>query len=243
MEVRGIWNLKTEYIQPDRIVKGWSILCWSAKWLFEPEIMGQVVTPKEAVSREEGSILGGIWKLIDEADIVVTQNGREFDIKRLNTKFLKYNYPPPSFCSIVDTLKVAREKFAFTSNSLDELGKTILGIGGKMKMTMEDWDRCAEGNKEALTKMLTYCKRDVAPLLEDLYLKFLPWIPGHPNLGIYTDNDQDVCPKCESTDLSWTVEYQTPQGLFQGFRCCSCGSIGRGTSKEHKIKSVHLRGV
>ena len=168
-------------------------------------------------------------------------NCSQFDLKRLNTKFLKYNYPPPSFYSVVDTLKVAREKFAFTSNSLDELGKTILGIGGKTKMTIEDWDACAEGSKDGLAKMLKYCKRDVAPLLEDLYLKFLPWIPGHPNLNIFTEHDKDVCPKCESGDLSWSVQYQTPQGLFQGFRCSSCGATGRGTAKEHNIKRVSIR--
>jgi len=241
MEVRGIWSLKTEYIQPNRIVKDWSILCWAAKWLFEPEIMGEIVTPKEAIAREEGSILSGIWKLMDQADIIITQNGREFDFKRLNTKFLKYNYPPPSFYSIVDTLKVAREKFAFTSNSLDELGKTVLGIGGKTKMTIEDWDVCAEGSKDGLEKMLKYCKRDVAPLLEDVYLRFLPWIPGHPNLNIFTEHDKDMCPKCESDNLSWSVQYQTPQGLWSGFRCSSCGATGRGTTKESNIKKVSIR--
>lgn len=241
MEVRGVWDLKTEYIQPDRITKDWSILCWAAKWLFEPTIMGQVVTPREAINREEGSILGGIWELLDKADIVVTQNGRGFDIKRLNTKFLKYNYPPPSNYAIVDTLAVARAKFAFTSNSLDQLGKCLLGVGGKTKMTIEDWDECAEGKRDALDKMLEYCKRDVAPLLEDLYLKFLPWIPNHPNLALYADHDKDVCPRCESADISWTETYYTPQGAWEGFRCNACGSVGRGTGKIHRVKGVSIR--
>lgn len=241
MEVRGIWNLKTEYIQPNRVVKDWSILCYGAKWLFEPEVMGQVVTPKEAMDRKEGTILGGIWKLLDEADIVITQNGIEFDVKKLNTKFLLYGYPPPSHYLVVDTLKIAREKFAFTSNSLDELGKKLLGIEGKIKMNIEDWDRCVEGDSDALQKMLTYCKRDVAPLLEDVYLKFLPWTTNHPNLGIYSLHDSDVCPKCESSDLKWGKTYKTPRGLWEGFRCNSCGSIGRGTSKKHNIKKVSVR--
>lgn len=241
MEVRGIWNLKTEYIQPDRVVKDWSILCYGAKWLFEPKVVGASVTPKEAVAREDGSIIAGLWKFLDEADIVVTQNGREFDIKKINTKFLKYGFPPPSFYSVVDTLKVAREKFGFTSNRLDELGKHILGIGGKIKMSMPDWDACAEGSQAGLDKMFTYCKRDVAPLLEDLYLKFLPWIPNHPNLAIYTDHDKDVCPRCESTDLSWSVKYPTPQGMYEGFRCSACGAIGRGTTKIHRVKKVSIK--
>lgn len=241
MEVKGIWDLKTDYIRPNRVVKDWSILCYSAKWLFEPEILGEVVKPQEAFNRTEISILGGIWKLLDQADIVVTQNGLNFDIKRLNTKFIKSGFPPPSPYQIVDTLKVAREQFAFYSNSLDELGKTLLGIGGKIKMTEEDWDKCTEGDRDALDKMLTYCKRDVAPLLEDLYLTFLPWIKGHPNLNIYTNHDKDVCPKCESSDLKWGLEYPTPQGLWEGFRCETCGATGRGTRKGHNIKKSPIK--
>lgn len=239
MEARGIWDSKTEYIRPNRITKDWSILCWGAKWLSESEILGQVVTPKEAINREEHTIIGGIWKLIDQADIVVTQNGTNFDHKRLNTKFLKWGLPKPSPYVIVDTLKVARDNFAFTSNSLDELGKKLLGIEGKIKMTEHDWDLCVEGNKEALEKMLTYCKRDVAPLLEDVYLTFLPWIKSQ-NLNVYTNHDSDVCPNCESTDLSWSVQYATKQGLWNGFRCLTCGSIGRGTSKKHREKSTQI---
>lgn len=242
MEVRGVWSLKTEYIQPDRIVKDWSILCYAAKWLFEPEIVGEVVTPKEAVNRQEGSIIGGIWKLIDQADIIVTQNGIQFDIKKLNTKFIENGLPPPSHYLNVDTLRVAREKFSFTSNRLDELGKKLLGLDGKITMTISDWDACAEGDKEALAKMLKYCKVDVAPLLEDLYLKFLPWMTSHPNMNIFTNHDSDVCPKCESTDLSWNgTTYRTPQGLWDAFRCNACGAIGRGTKKVHKIKSTNIK--
>lgn len=241
MEVKGIWDLKTEYIRPENIVKDWSILCYAAKWLFEPEIMGAVVTPKEAVTREEGSILGGIWKLMDEADIIVTQNGINFDIKKLNTKFLKYGYNPPSPYLNVDTYRVSKDKFSHTSNGLDFLGKTLLGIDGKIKMTIDDWDRCAKGDKDALTKMLVYCKKDVAPLLEDLYLKFLPWISSHPNLNIYTNHDKDVCPKCEAADLKWSTQYPTPTGLWLGFRCNVCGAVGRGSKAEHKIKTAAIR--
>lgn len=241
MEVKGVWDLRTEYIRPEKIVKDWSILCYAAKWLFEPEIQGAVVTPKEAVNREEGSILGGIWKLMNEADIIVTQNGINFDIKRLNTKFLKYGYSPPSPYLNVDTLRVAKDKFAFPSNKLDHLGKTVLGLDGKIKMEEQDWDDCAEGKKDALDKMLVYCKKDVAPLLEDLYLKFLPWISSHPNLNVYTDHDKEVCPKCESSEIKWTGVYPTPMGLWSGFRCGVCGATGRGTKKEHKIKAVSVR--
>ena len=242
MEFYG-WSPYNDYVRPENVIKDWSVACWSAKWLFEPEIIGQVVTPKEAIGRTEGSVLEGIWRLIDKADIVVTQNGIKFDMKKLNTKFLVYGYPPPSNYLNVDTLKVAKETFNFSYNRLDELGKQ-LGIGTKKDMEFKDWITCAQGSKPDLLKMLDYCKNDVAPLLEDVYLRMLPWMKNHPNLGIYADHDLDVCPRCESTDLSWGGKYYpTPMGLWDGFRCNACSATGRGHGKIHKAKSVYVSSV
>lgn len=230
---------KTEYIPHEMMIADWSVLCWGAKWLFEPEIMGQVVTPKESIAREDKSILGEMWNLINQADIVVTQNGIQFDLKKLSSRFLLNGYPPPSKYMNVDTLKVSREVFGWSYNRLDALGQKF-GIGKKTDMEIEDWIQCSVGSQEHLTKMFDYCKRDVAPLLEDVYLYMLPWIPNHPNLGIYVDHDEDVCRNCESKDLEWGEKYPTPQGMWKGWRCRSCGSIGRGKGKENKIKDVSI---
>lgn len=233
---------KVEYLSPDKKIKDWSISCYAAKWLFEPEIMGEVVTKQEAFDRKELSILEGIWKLMNEAHIIVTQNGNNFDIKKIKTKFIKYNFIPPSKFLSVDTLQVARSEFGFTYNRLDELGQEF-GIGKKIDMVFNDWKMCLTNDDDAedyLHNMLTYCKRDVAPLLEDVYLHMLPWIPNHPNLSLYTDQDEEVCRNCESSDLSWGEKYPTPAGIWKGWRCNSCGAIGRGKGKENKIKDVSL---
>lgn len=241
MEVTGIWKLATDYIQPDRIKRDWSILCYAAKWLFEPEIMGEVVTPQEAINRDEKSIIEGLWKLLDQAAIVVTQNGINFDLRSINAKFLKHGLPPPSKYMNVDTKVVVKNVFRFPSNKLDYLGKELLGLDGKMEMTIEDWDRCAEGDVEALHKMITYCKMDVAPLLEDLYILLRPWVPNHPNLNLFSVDDAEVCPRCGGKlDIDGSV-YPTPTGLWKGFRCKECGGIGRLSGKENKIKSVKTR--
>lgn len=245
MEIKGIWDLKhNDYIQPEKIVKDWSILCYAAKWLFDADVMGETVKPQEAINRDEASIIEGIWKLLDRADIVITQNGVNFDIPRLNSKFIKHGLPPPAAYQVIDTISPAvKKRFYSPSYKLDYLVKRYMGIEGKIHMTMEDWDACAEGSKQALDKMLFYCKRDVAPLLEDWYLYILPWIPNHPNLGLYTDHDGDVCPRCESQNISWnTKPYATPQGVWESFRCNTCGATGRGTQKKiHEVKSVSVK--
>ncbi len=236
---------KVEYLAPIMQIKPWSIACWSAKWLLEPTIMGQVVSPQEAFDRTQDSILGGIWKLMNEAQIVITQNGINFDLKKLNSKFLEAKMIPPSKFLNVDTLQVAKHQFGWDYNRLDELGQKF-GIGKKLDMSFIDWKNCLSNDKaakQALDHMLTYCKQDIAPLLEDVYMNMLPYINGHPNLNVFTIHDQDVCPKCESNQLVWSgeVPYATPSGIWEAFRCQACGSTGRGTKKEHKIKSVSIR--
>ncbi len=235
------WSRDPQYLSPEMMIKDWGILCWSAKWLFQPEIMGQSVTPREAIDHTERSILGEMWSLMNQADIIVTQNGIKFDIKRLNTKLIKAGYAPPSAYSNVDTLKFAKEKFFFTYNSLEELGRELLDLpDGKIKMNMTDWKQCVKGNQEYLDKMLFYCKNDVAPLLEDVYLALRPWM-NHPNLNLYTNHTQKVCPNCESEHLVWGEEYSTPLSRWNGFRCSACGALGRGTKSKHKIKQVSIR--
>ena len=234
---------RVEYISPNKVIKDWSISCWAAKWLFDDEIMGERVSYEEAFARTDRSILGGIWKLMNEADIVVWQNGERFDSKKLNSKFIENKFPPPTKFLSVDTLKTAKEVFGFTYNRLDELGQK-LGIGKKIDMTFVDWKNCLTNNQpadDALEYMLTYCKRDISPLLEDVYLAMLPYIKSHPNLNLYTNHDKDVCPKCESTDLKWNEKfYATSQGLWDSFRCGACGATGRGTGKDHKQKSTSV---
>jgi len=236
------FNPKVEYLSPDKQIKDSSISCYAAKWLFDSSVMGEAVTPQEAFDRKEASILGGIWSLVDEAQLIVTHNGISFDIPILKSKWIENGYKPPSKFLSVDTCRSAKNIFNFTYNRLDELGKKF-GIGKKLDTSFTDWTKCLTNDsaaEEALKYMLAYCKNDIAPLLEDVYLEMLPWIENHPNLNIFTDHDSDVCPKCESSNLKWGEEYPTAQGLWEGFRCMTCGTIGRGKSKEHNIKKTSV---
>lgn len=235
---------RVEYLSPDKQIKDWSIACWGAKWLFDDEIMGERVTTQEAFDRDDKSILVGIWKLMNEAAIVITQNGINFDHKKLNSRFIEHKLPPPARFLKVDTYKTAKEVLGQSYNRLDELGQK-LGIGKKIDMSFIDWKKCLTNDKaadEALDRMLTYCKRDISPLLEDVYLAMLPYMENHPNMNVFSYNDTEVCRNCESSDLKvGDKPYATPQGLWKSWRCNSCGATGRWTSKEHKLASVSIK--
>jgi RNase H-like protein len=234
-----VWGTYKQNINPQQIRKDWSILCWSAKWLFSEDTMGEVVLPKEAINRQDSSVLEGAWKLMNDADMIVWQNGDNFDAKKLNTRFLLNGYPPPMFYKTVDTYKVLTENFDFTYNKLDWVAD-VLGVGRKVQTSFAWWTECGNGNKEYLNKMLEYNKFDVQ-LTEEVYLKLRPWIKNHPNLNLFDTTGWDACRCCGSTEIRWEGKYQTALGLYKGFRCQKCGAIGRSTLKKFKLAGARVQ--
>ena len=66
-----------------------------------------------------------MWKLLDEADIVIGQNSKAFDIKKLNARFIIHGMQPPSSYRQIDTKILAKKHFNFTSNKLEYLSDKL----------------------------------------------------------------------------------------------------------------------
>ena len=219
-----IWRLKTDYVSPAMLQNSnWWMLSWSAKWLFETEMMNDVVTPKEAIEEDDERVSLSLWELVNEADIVISHNGKNFDHKMMNMRWLMHGFMPPRPYKIVDTYQVARSNFLFPSYGLDFIVKQ-LGIDGKVKHEgFSMWKKCLMGDKEALSNMVKYNDKDVF-ILEDLYLIFRPWIKNHPSIGVYAETETPVCSACGSSHLEEAGEYRTNVSVFKNFRCQECGS-------------------
>lgn len=219
------WGLYKQRPGPHQIIDDWFVICWAVRWLGETEITSASVTPKEARAKDDKRIMGKIWKLLDEADVIIAHNGDKFDIRKLNARFLKYDLDPPMPYQTIDTLKVLRRKFALPSYKQDYITK-FLKLPEKIKTEYQLWLDCMAGDQSALDEMLTYCKGDIGGL-EEMYFKIRKWVPSHPNLGIFTEADGEACPACGSGDITWTdAHYTTPVGQYRAFRC-GCGAIGR----------------
>ena len=74
----GIWD---QNIGLNQIKEDWFILSWSAKWLGDDKIMYMDQRNARRVNNDK-KLLKAVWKLLDDADIVVTQNGKSFDQKK-----------------------------------------------------------------------------------------------------------------------------------------------------------------
>jgi hypothetical protein len=224
-------------ISDDFIVHDWGILCWSAKWLFSDEILSDKMTEEELNKLDDSRISRSIWELIDEADVVIAHNGVKFDIRKVNTKFLKYNLGRPSPYQVIDTLVHARSKFDLTSNRLDYIATKHFGIEGKMKTETGLWRRCMDKDYSALEFMSEYCDQDVK-VLEDVYLLMRAWITPHPNLALLAVSENDGCPVCLSEEREFTkTTYNTYVNSYNAYRCGNCGHIYRSRLTNTPIAS------
>jgi len=217
-----VWKAR---VGDDQIISRWFMLTWSAKWLFSSEIMSNKLTSKEVKREDDSRIMGNLWKVLNEADIVIAHNGDSFDIPNINTRCIVNDLPPIKPYQTIDTLRIAQKQFGFTHNSLNALAR-IFGLSEKIDTDFDLWRRCKNGDDDALLEMETYNRHDVE-VLEEVYLKLRPWIKGHPNLGLYMELDVPVCKNCGSTNLKPDGSHSyTNASKFVNMKC-ECGAYGR----------------
>lgn len=171
------WGLFDQNIALNQIQTDWHVLSWAAKWQGSKKVM--YMDQRKAVDvTDDKKILAGIWKLLDEADVVVGQNSKRFDVKKLNARFVQNGFKPPSSYRQIDTLQLAKKHFAFTSNKLEYLTDKLNTKYKKLKHSkfpgFELWKQCLLGNKAAWKEMEKYNKWDVLSL-EELFDKLITW--------------------------------------------------------------------
>lgn len=225
-----VWGLFKVNVGLNQIIKDWSILSVAWKHLGVDEVHYQDTSGQDDV-RDDHALLVVLWHILDEADFIIAQNGRRFDIKKINARFVEAGMPPPSPYRIIDTLEMAKDVAAFTSNKLDWLSQIL--AKGKEKdhhdefPGMELWVQCLLGNPRAWAAMRKYNLADI-PSCEEVYLKLRPYYSMHPNIAAHYDDDVMRCPRCASTDILPTGDVtRTNVSEYKRFNCTGCGGYSR----------------
>ena len=81
-----VWRLLKNNVNLDHIISEWFCLAWSAKWLYSKEIEKGVLTSEEALKQDDSRIIKDLWKLVNQADIIIAYNGEAFDIPKIKLK-------------------------------------------------------------------------------------------------------------------------------------------------------------
>lgn len=232
----GLWNVN---LGTHMIVGNSYVLSVAAKWYGDEDVMFFSLH-----DMSQRKMLQQVYKLLEEADVVVGYNLDKFDLKILNKEFVEMGWAPPAPYKTIDLLKVMKNRFRFTSNKLDYIAKQFK-LGAKTKHPGHDlWLSCmnkkASDYHEAWAIMEEYNIQDVL-LTEKLYDRVKGWIPNAPSHSAFTNSH--VCPTCGGTHLQKRGFAITSALKYQRFQCRSVqpdGSVCGAWSRDNK--AVEPRG-
>lgn len=186
------WQLFEPRLDYGNIVEDWGLICGAWKWVGEKEVHAVAVNPRKP--KDDKNVIHELHKVLSEADVIVAHYGDKFDLPKFNARAIFHGLPPIPPIQTIDTKKVAKKYFGFSSNRLDYLGQ-YLGLGKKLPTGYGLWLSVLAGNEKALAKMVRYNKQDVK-LLEKVYLKLRPFMRNHPNENLH--GPMSCCPTCGS---------------------------------------------
>lgn len=224
----AFFSLFQKGVPHSNVLEDWYMFCFSYKWLFEDEVYNFKLTKEELETGDDRRLVKELWKLLNEADIVVGHNSDKFDLRKTNAKFFTHGLSLPSPYQSIDTFKSVRKTMSFTSLSLDFLAK-VSGFDGKKQTSAGLWLKIYRDKEyESLEEMAEYNNKDVIEL-ENIYLDLHPYLTQQPNIGLFVTSDELTCSQCGSDDLSSEnmTPYRTSVNEFTTYRCGECGSISR----------------
>lgn len=162
----------------------WQLLSFSVRWEGESKVHTYALPDFKGYAKDkmnDRALAWELWKVFDEADVIIAHNGDRHDIRKAHARFIAHGFGPTSPFRTIDTLKIARRHFKFNSNKLSYIAK-FLGLGSKVQHTgWELWSKCISGDPAAWSLMRKYNAQDVV-LLEKVYRKLLPWHLNVPTL-------------------------------------------------------------
>lgn len=239
------WQTNIPY---SRITKQTHLL--SAQWAFNnEEVQGIRVTPEQVKTGDDLDVVVKVIEAINQADVVVTFNGKKFDIKLLNTRAIFWGLPPIKPVKHIDLFEQAKRNFKFPSNSMQNISM-YLGLEGKIATGgTQLWERCANWKdyqqcNNALEEMLLYGKQDIEAT-RDLHKRFQGWMKNTPNLGTITNDVENTeslrCVHCASENIFKMDKHSyTSVSSFDLYRCGEedCRGVSRITKNGKNLVGV-----
>lgn len=216
-----VWGLWDQNVGLSQIAEVGTVICFAAKW-------GHEKRTQFYSDHHDGheATIHAAWDLLDAADVVIGYNSKSFDVKHLHREFVLAGMPPPAPHRDIDLLTVAKQRFRFVSNKLDNVANE-LGLGTKVKHSGFDlWLGCMADDPKAWATMKRYNIGDVK-LTEALYDYLRPWIKNPPHPGLY-GGARDGCPSCGGTNLDRNGDAPALSRRYRQYRCLDCGAHSRG---------------
>ena len=218
------WGLYDISVGLNQIKEDWYILAWAAKWLNDNKTIYRDNRKAKDI-RNDKSLIVELAALIEQADGIVTQNGKAFDIKKLNARAVIHGLPPIRTPRHTDILREGRKVFKFTSHKLayvtEVLNKIYKKLDHKDYPGFELWKAIMAGDKKAWISMQKYCIHDVLST-EETYLKIQPWIKDPAVYG------KEKCRHCGGRTFRSEGMRVTQDKKYRRLYCRACGRPHKG---------------
>lgn len=195
------------------------LLCVGYKWLGESRVYCPKIdfTTKNHRNAEK-ALFEAFLPAYEEADILVSYNGKRFDVPFLQAKALEYGYNALPNTSHVDLYWTVKHSMRISRKSLQNAGY-FLGLSNeKTPVEGKIWTRATLGDPKALKYIVDHCKSDVL-VLEELYMRLRSLVRGHPRVA------GNACKACGSPEIQNRGRYVTKlKGTMWRTMCTNCGS-------------------
>ncbi len=226
--IAAVFGTKKQNIANNQIRQDISLMAFGAKWLGDPASKTIYQdTRDQRDMRDDRAILKSIWKLLDEADLVITQNGKSFDGPLITWRFMVHKMAVPSTYRHIDTYRMTKNVARATSHKLeyltDKLNVRYKKLSHKNFPGMELWNQCELRNPKAWKEMEKYNTHDVLST-EELYENVKAWAPEATLKPFLIPRDPTKCGACKDGVTTKRGVHVKKTGVYQRYKCGSCGS-------------------
>lgn len=228
-----VWELGKQYVGIDQLIEDWHIMSFSAKRL---NASPNSLIYMETRTKDDKKLLKKLWEIFNDADVVITQNGKGFDEPKIKARMMLQGFKPYKPFAHHDTYLQNKDK-AFTSHSLAHLSQKFCKKYKKLKHKkftgLSLWKECLGAeivlhpNPKAWDEMKKYNKHDVLSD-EELYINTQGWSKANAPT-IYEGDIDRKCSYCG--EFSLVVDgYKTKRAAkYKYMHCKECGKYQMGS--------------
>jgi len=147
------------------------ILCVCMKFFDEDKVRTYIALR----CKNEKPMLREVVRAYNECDVVVTWNGKLFDIRYINARLMQHNLPPLDHGKMHKDLMWEAKKLRLRGARLDGVSKDLRTKVAKYDVPAWRWILAAEGDKASSREIVTHCELDVL-LTEEMMERLKPLI-------------------------------------------------------------------
>jgi uncharacterized protein YprB with RNaseH-like and TPR domain len=167
------WDIETTHLKADF---GYC-LCASVKPLGHPPITARIDDSPGYKSEpwNDKHVVCKIRDILNNADMLISWNGRRFDWKFLQTRLMMHGETPLQPALHIDVYYQSRYKLLLASNRLDHVDRFLHGDSEKTSLHGQIWQKAACGDRGSLDYVVEHCEKDVG-VLERVFYDLKPFI-------------------------------------------------------------------